>query len=581
MLTLKEEKDLDVIQKKLVEYKVFFEKNNLIEDSLYSRILEQIAFLEQINTRLLLSSPPSPCDKIRAKYISDPKVKNDPKQTLIIDKGSLLRPSRKAGRDPILAQKELLKRLECLNKDTRLSKKNLTLSISSGILIVNSANNRYRFDGDVIIDTLGIIPTCLDDGLDIPGGEYITQEYLQKLIGDYKVQKLTYFKKRQALESKMDLLRANISSLLITKEDLNELQALSELYQGEKKDRRKKSISNSINILHDLRNKHYKAHKDDAVYQALTFNGTEEIQIAADWAEDGSYAILEKEVLEALKKSIVRKEASGEPEILTEHQDEVETEEYAVTAVELPYSVRGEGDENPIDLNDIDQGALGDCYYLASIGAVAKGHPEFFTAGTEKSIVKEKEDKYVVTLHLRTDRDSLERTPVEVEISKKSLTNKDGTPIYAGKADGELWVILLERALAQEMGNFDNIEGGRTEHAMEMLTGKKPKKIQFGSLTGSTEDRAKNLLERLEVAQEQNYPVTFSSNGKDETPKDIVDADGNTVAVLGGHAYTFEKLEGNIVCLYNPHGKGHLRLELTTLLNEFGSASVLALKKEK
>ena len=285
MLTLKEEKELEIIQKKLTTYKVFFEKNNLVEDVLYTTVLEKIALVEKINANILSSEPPSPCDKICAKYISYPNASNDPKQMFIIDKRSLLKASRVAKKDPFLARQELLERLACLNQYDKLKKKNLTLSISNGILIVNSANNRYRFQGDIIIDTLGIIPTCLDKGLTLPQsgkepkGKYFTQEYLQELIGDLRTKKLTYFRKRSALESKMDLLRANISSLLVTQEDLEELESLSRVYQGEKKDRRRESICNSINILHTIRNKHYKADADNTVYQALTFNGVEEIQM--------------------------------------------------------------------------------------------------------------------------------------------------------------------------------------------------------------------------------------------------------------------------------------------------------------
>lgn len=579
MSKFKLEKELLKIKKALKSYKLFFEQNNATEDELYKTILEKIRLVEKSNTTLLSNEVPSPCNKIRAKYISDPNISNDPKQIIIIDRGSLLRPSRKAARDLFLARKELLARLKCINQDERLTDENFTLSISNGILIVNSANNRYRFEGNTIIDTLGIIPSCLENGLDFSNGEFRDRKTLQKLIGDLRAKRLLYSQKRQALENKMELVRANISSLLVTQEDINELQALSELYQGENKDKRKESICNSINILHTTRNDHYRIQKNDTVYQALTFNGVEEIQMAADWGADGRYTLLEKELLEAFEKSTKRVESTGEPNILKEHEGEVEENKYVVDEVDLPYAVQGEGDEEPIDLNDIDQGALGDCYYLSSIGAVAKDYPELFTKGAEGSIVKEKADKYIVTLHLRTDRNSLERRPVEVKVSKKSLTDKAGNPIYAGKSDGELWVILLERALAQEMGNFDNIVGGQPENAMEMLTGKSAHTLQFADLEGSTREQTDYLLEQLRRAEEANYPVTFSSKGRGETPKDIVDADGNGVTLFGGHAYTFEKLTNSVVHLYNPHGKAHLKLNMNTLLREFRSASVLALQK--
>jgi len=116
---------------------------------------------------------------------------------------------------------------------------------------------------------------------------------------------------------------------------------------------------------------------------------------------------------------------------------------------------------------------------------------------------------------------------------------------------------------------------------MEMLTGKMAHKKNFENLEGSTANQAVYILEQLKIAEEDNYPVTFSSNEKGETPKSIVDADGNVATVFGGHAYSFEKLDGNIVCLYNPQGTGHLRLNTRVLLSEFSSASVLALEKKK
>ena len=566
-------KTLSVIKKKLTKYKLELENCQEPDDDLLKRALDGLIKVEEIGKACLLQEDSDPCEEVRKKYLLP---LNRGAQLYILDSRALLQPSKEGRKDPFFARTELLKRIDCINQHDKLEKRKIVLSFSNGRFSITSPNDRYRLRNNIIEDRFGDLPASLNNGLVLPDGSYRSREQLQILLGNLRSKTDSYLSKKRDLDAEMELLRANISSLLITEKDLVLIQEMSELYLDKKKQKIGGCIWDLINRLHRIRDLHYKAYQNETVYRALTFTGNPYRQMEQDWAADGDYLNLEKDIIEALEKTKKRELAKGEPEILEEHKDEEEKKEYNVEDLSLPYSVQGANDDQAISLNDIDQGALGDCYFLSSIGAIAKDYPELFSLG---KMVKEKGDKYVVTLYLRKDKNSTERTATEIEISKKALLNKDGTPIYAGKADGELWVIALERALAQEMGGFDNIEGGRPENAMEMLTGKTAHKMVLEEIPGSASEKRAYLLENLKTAQDEKYPVTFSSKGKDEAEKEIIDASGNMVTLFGGHAYTFEKLEGNTVTLYNPHGKNHLTLGMTAILSEFNSVSVLNLQK--
>jgi hypothetical protein len=73
-----------------------------------------------------------------------------------------------------------------------------------------------------------------------------------------------------------------------------------------------------------------------------------------------------------------------------------------------------------------------------------------------------------------------------------------------------------------------------------------------------------------------NYPTTFSSSGQDEEEKEI-SFRGKTQKLFQGHAYTLDKIEGNTIFLYNPHGENHLELDIKLLKEHFRHIEILEL----
>ena len=139
---------------------------------------------------------------------------------------------------------------------------------------------------------------------------------------------------------------------------------------------------------------------------------------------------------------------------------------------------------------DIVQGGLGDCWLLCSISAVAE-FPALI-----RSLFKTKNynpyGKYTVTLfdiyansfvNIEVDtRVPCEGTRKEVRDRREKRKNIKSAadlsraeplakPRYTGPVGGELWVPLLEKAVAKLLGSYGELEGGRTSKGLKILTG--------------------------------------------------------------------------------------------------------------
>ncbi|MGN6577292.1 MAG: C2 family cysteine protease, partial [Nocardioides sp.] len=125
-------------------------------------------------------------------------------------------------------------------------------------------------------------------------------------------------------------------------------------------------------------------------------------------------------------------------------------------------------DEPAVDPTDLDQGMIGDCWLIASIGAIAQGDPELI----ERMIRANPNGTYTVTLH---DGDRA----VDVTVTP-DIPTVDGDPLFAdnpatsdaGEGTYELWPHLVEKAAAQYYGDYADLEGDWPSKALELLSGR-------------------------------------------------------------------------------------------------------------
>ncbi len=136
--------------------------------------------------------------------------------------------------------------------------------------------------------------------------------------------------------------------------------------------------------------------------------------------------------------------------------------------------LRGKGDQRDIDIEDVRQGKVGDCYFMSSLAALAKSNPE-----AVRQMIRDNGDgTYTVTFHQRR----LPWEPGRGEFRKVEVTVTDELPLIEGRlafaAFGdskekkqELWAALIEKAYATYRGGYGISEGGWPANAMETLTG--------------------------------------------------------------------------------------------------------------
>jgi len=133
------------------------------------------------------------------------------------------------------------------------------------------------------------------------------------------------------------------------------------------------------------------------------------------------------------------------------------------------YSYFG-GDHRPTDPKgkDTAQGALGDCFFIASMAAVANSAPNVIKEAIQYD---PKSGKYKVRFYEDT---GYEMKPVWVEVDAYLPTEAGNRqdPAYAGDPGAPLWPAIMEKAYAQWKGGYDVIgEGGTGDQAMAELTG--------------------------------------------------------------------------------------------------------------
>ncbi len=227
--------------------------------------------------------------------------------------------------------------------------------------------------------------------------------------------------------------------------------------------------------------------------------------------------------------------------------EKVKVDEYSIYKKD-----KAEKDVDEVDMNDAIQGALGDCYLISAIAGVARRRPDLI-----KSLIQHTpgESSATVTLHVY-NKDTTKREAKKIKVNFYFPVN-GSEPGYAKQGDNELWVMLIEKAYAQEMGGYANIEEGSPAEALAVLTGIKPTE------TGSD---SKDLVEQLKTANDNNTAVVAGT--KDEadftgTKYKVEKISNSSIVRLDSgeklfptHAYTVLEYDeaGSKIKVRNPHG---------------------------
>ena len=176
---------------------------------------------------------------------------------------------------------------------------------------------------------------------------------------------------------------------------------------------------------------------------------------------------------------------------------------------------------------DVDQGALGDCYFMARLGSVASSFPDYI----RNSVAPLGDGSYVV----RFWKDASPHQATYVRVDADLWTNSANRPAYAGVlAGGGSWVAIMEKAYAvarKDLVSYGSIEGGNGTKLVQVVADDATFAISNGTLTptavkdwwsqgepaGTIADtvRAQNktLLDWLHARRSEGKAVGFGSMG--------------------------------------------------------------------
>jgi len=274
------------------------------------------------------------------------------------------------------------------------------------------------------------------------------------------------------------------------------------------------------------------------------------------------------------------------------NEDGKRYQEVEVNAEQLFVKGSDDVDDSGIDPYDIIQGGLGNCYFMCSLSALTKtkggikrikemiryNNDGTFTVKLYRPQKEAHIDSFYDENTGKTIKQNTKRTTglelVEVVVSAKvwvdKLSDSGDKAIYATSQDaGELWPLILEKAYAQLMGGYDEIDSGFSQEAFEVLTGTPRRSFDFSRDL----DRAKQeLLQAYESGSgvtlatppnmDGNFAVDEFGNqlkgNAGELIKKTYPEDGDE-RIVAGHAYALDSIDNGIVKLINPHGNNHIK----------------------
>ncbi|MDX2230752.1 MAG: C2 family cysteine protease [Leptolyngbyaceae cyanobacterium bins.349] len=209
--------------------------------------------------------------------------------------------------------------------------------------------------------------------------------------------------------------------------------------------------------------------------------------------------------------------------------------------------VSGQLYQGGISVNDIDQGSLGDCYFLASLGAFAHDRPSVI-----QNMFIDNGDNTFTVRFFKPDG-SADYVTVDRFLPVNTLTNRLE---YAGRdreglwnsATNELWVALAEKAYAQvnqsgyigqdNTNTYAGIDSGWMAPVMQQIT---------GASSGDRNVTAMTATELINLVNSATTPITAGF------------VSGGGFGVVNSHAYTITSYNATTgqFRLHNPWGNTH------------------------
>lgn len=183
--------------------------------------------------------------------------------------------------------------------------------------------------------------------------------------------------------------------------------------------------------------------------------------------------------------------------------------------------------------NDIKQGSIGDCYFMAALASLAQSDP-----GIIKQMIAPLGDGTYAVRYFRGGQEVIVRIDADLPVFAGDFL------AYAGSVDKEIWVGLVEKAYAQfrtGANSYASISGGWMSEVYAQVTGS-----SYTSLSISSTTNADTLATRMYSELQAGHAVSAGTSV------------GNAY-VARTHAYMVQSVQqvNNIwmVTVFNPWGQ--------------------------
>lgn len=214
-----------------------------------------------------------------------------------------------------------------------------------------------------------------------------------------------------------------------------------------------------------------------------------------------------------------------------------------------------------ISASDINQGALGDCWFLSALAALTEFPELVRDIFVDASETYNEQGVYTLLFY----KNGVEQL-VRVDDFFPCNAGINAGPVYSRCAGNELWVLLTEKAFAKLHGSYANITAGFTAEALMDLTGAPCKTYRLDDPLVRPKIESGELWQDLLSFDENKYLLTASTPGTDPTQQKQEDSDEaqaalacqSSTGLVPGHAYTLVscvEVRGERLCqLRNPWG---------------------------
>ena len=223
--------------------------------------------------------------------------------------------------------------------------------------------------------------------------------------------------------------------------------------------------------------------------------------------------------------SLLGLDSSGKPidiDIYNKKKDQIETDKIGFFRVKEILKENYCLFADKIEVDDVIQGTLGDCYFLTAISNLCK-YPDKIRKMFKQSSKNEK-GFYEIEFFI----DGEKQIVIVDDFFPADKTTKE--LVYARANKNQIWVILLEKAWAKINGGYINIISGRVYEALEFLIGR-------GSILYNFEDKEgddlinlkRKIIKNIQLADKKDCVISCST--KDDPNLD-------KVGLVPTHAYS-------------------------------------------